>query len=88
VSACPYTADEMMTVTAARQLADGAVCFVGIGLPSAACNLARRSVPCGNIIVGDLVGERGRLVARVALSLRVPIGTEVFLSLTGRLDLS
>jgi glutaconate CoA-transferase subunit B len=36
-----YTADEMMTVTAARQLRDGAVCFVGIGLPSAACNLAR-----------------------------------------------
>ncbi|WP_323845933.1 CoA-transferase subunit beta [Microbulbifer magnicolonia] len=36
-----YTQDEMMTVTAARQLADGAVCFVGIGLPSAACNLAR-----------------------------------------------
>lgn len=32
-----------MTVTAARQLADGAVCFVGIGLPSAACNLARQS---------------------------------------------
>lgn len=30
-----------MTVTAARQLRDGAVCFVGIGLPSAACNLAR-----------------------------------------------
>jgi glutaconate CoA-transferase subunit B len=36
-----YTADEMMTVTAARQLRNGAVCFVGIGLPSAACNLAR-----------------------------------------------
>jgi glutaconate CoA-transferase subunit B len=30
-----------MTVTAARQLRNGAVCFVGIGLPSAACNLAR-----------------------------------------------
>lgn len=30
-----------MIVTAARQLRDGAVCFVGIGLPSAACNLAR-----------------------------------------------
>ena len=38
-----YSADEMMTVTAARQLRDGAVCFVGIGLPSAACNLARRT---------------------------------------------
>ncbi len=37
----PYTSDEMMTVAAARRLRDGAVCFVGIGLPSAACNLAR-----------------------------------------------
>src|SRR5689334_25412168 len=36
-----YTAEEMMTVAAARQLANGTVCFVGIGLPSAACNLAR-----------------------------------------------
>ena len=36
-----YTRDEMMTVAAARMLWDGQVCFVGIGLPSAACNLAR-----------------------------------------------
>jgi glutaconate CoA-transferase subunit B len=31
----------MMTVAAARALNDDDVCFVGIGLPSAACNLAR-----------------------------------------------
>lgn len=37
----PYTADEMMTVAAARMLRDRAVCFVGIGLPSTAANLAR-----------------------------------------------
>ena len=36
-----WTAVEMMTVSAARALADDDVCFVGIGLPSAACNLAR-----------------------------------------------
>ena len=36
-----YSREEIMTVTAARQLRNGAVCFVGIGLPSAACNLAR-----------------------------------------------
>jgi glutaconate CoA-transferase subunit B len=36
-----YTADEMMTIAAARKLRNGAVCFVGIGLPSAAANLAR-----------------------------------------------
>ncbi len=36
------TRDEIMTVAAARSLRDGARCFVGIGLPSAAANLARR----------------------------------------------
>jgi len=36
-----WTRDEMMTVAAARQLWNDCVCFVGIGLPSAACNLAR-----------------------------------------------
>ncbi len=36
------TPDEMMSVTAARALRDGQVCFVGIGLPSTAANLARR----------------------------------------------
>jgi glutaconate CoA-transferase subunit B len=38
-----YTADEMMAVEASRRLADGMVCFVGIGLPSTAANLARRT---------------------------------------------
>jgi glutaconate CoA-transferase subunit B len=38
-----YSADEMMAVEAARRLADGTVCFVGIGLPSTAANLARRT---------------------------------------------
>jgi glutaconate CoA-transferase subunit B len=36
-----YTTSEMMTVAAARMLPDRAVCFVGIGLPSTAANLAR-----------------------------------------------
>jgi glutaconate CoA-transferase, subunit B len=38
-----YTADEMMAVAAARRLRDGTVCFVGIGQPSVAANLARRT---------------------------------------------
>ncbi len=38
-----YTPDEMMTVAAARLLWNGCVCFVGIGLPSAAANLARHT---------------------------------------------
>ena len=36
-----YTATEIMTVEAARRLRSGMVCFVGIGMPSAAANLAR-----------------------------------------------
>lgn len=36
-----YSTNEMMTVAAARRLHNGAVCFVGIGLPSKAANLAR-----------------------------------------------
>jgi glutaconate CoA-transferase subunit B len=41
LAAPTYTADEMMAVAAARRLRDGSVCFVGIGLPSRAANLAR-----------------------------------------------
>ena len=36
-----YTPAEMMTAVAARELRDGEVVFVGIGLPNLACNLAR-----------------------------------------------
>jgi glutaconate CoA-transferase, subunit B len=36
-----YSSSEMMTISAARALKNSDVCFVGIGLPSMACNLAR-----------------------------------------------
>ncbi len=36
-----HTANEMMVVAAARALRNTDICFVGIGMPSAACNLAR-----------------------------------------------
>jgi glutaconate CoA-transferase subunit B len=36
-----FTPAEQMTVAASRLVDNDAVCFVGIGLPSAACNLAR-----------------------------------------------
>jgi glutaconate CoA-transferase subunit B len=55
-----WTSDEMMTVAAARALADGAVCFVGIGLPSTAANLARRT-HAPNLV---LVYESGTLGAK------------------------
>jgi glutaconate CoA-transferase subunit B len=46
-----YSRDEMMTVAAARLLWDGCVCFVGIGLPSAACNLARLTHAPGLVLI-------------------------------------
>jgi glutaconate CoA-transferase subunit B len=46
-----YTADEMMAVEAARRLGDDTVCFVGIGLPSVAANLARRTHAPGCVLV-------------------------------------
>jgi glutaconate CoA-transferase subunit B len=36
-----FTPDEMMTIAASRALSNDDVCFVGIGAPSAACNVAR-----------------------------------------------
>ncbi len=36
-----YTPTEIMTVIASRAVRNDDVCFVGIGMPSAACNLAR-----------------------------------------------
>lgn len=36
-----FTPDEMMTIAASRALTNDDVCFVGIGAPSAACNVAR-----------------------------------------------
>jgi glutaconate CoA-transferase subunit B len=56
----PWTPDEMMTVAAARLLWDGCVCFVGIGLPSAAANLARHTQAPGIV----LVYESGTIGAR------------------------
>jgi len=46
-----YTADEMMAVEAARRLQDGDVCFVGIGLPSLAANLARATHAPGCVLI-------------------------------------
>jgi glutaconate CoA-transferase, subunit B len=46
-----YTADEMMTVTAARSLRDRMTCFVGIGLPSRAANLARATHAPGLVLI-------------------------------------
>lgn len=59
-----FTADEMMSVAAARALRDGMSCFVGIGLPSTAANLARRGHAPNLVLIyesGCLGAKPGRL---------------------------
>jgi glutaconate CoA-transferase subunit B len=53
VRAGGYGADEMMTVAAARALRDGMTCFVGIGLPSVAANLARATHAPNLVLIYD-----------------------------------
>ncbi|MCA3748194.1 MAG: CoA-transferase subunit beta [Rubrobacter sp.] len=50
----------MMSIAAARELRDGILCFVGIGLPSEAANLARRTHAPGCM----LIYESGTLGAK------------------------
>jgi glutaconate CoA-transferase subunit B len=63
-----YTAEEMMTIAAARELRDGNVCFVGIGLPSTAANLARRIHAPGCVLVYES-GCIGAKPTRLPLSI-------------------
>lgn len=60
--AASYAADEMMAVAAARRLRDGTVCFVGIGLPSQAANLARatHAPHCVLIYESGAIGAKPR----------------------------
>lgn len=63
-----WTADEMMTVAAARQLQDGMTCFVGIGLPSTAANLARATHAPGLVLIYES-GTLGSRPDRLPLSI-------------------
>ncbi len=63
-----YSSDEMMTVSAARALRDGVTCFVGIGLPSAAANLARATHAPGLVLIYES-GTIGAKPDRLPLSI-------------------
>jgi glutaconate CoA-transferase subunit B len=63
-----YTRDEMMAVEAARRLGDDTVCFVGIGLPSLAANLARATHAPGCTLVYES-GTIGAKPYRLPLSI-------------------
>jgi len=58
-----FTPTEMMTVAASRALKSSDVCFVGIGMPSAACNLARLTHAPGI----TLIYESGTIATKPAI---------------------
>src|SRR3989442_3696951 len=66
-----YTPTEMMIVASARQLAGERVCFVGVGPPNMACNLARRTVAPDLELVYES-GVFGSAPARLPLSIGDP----------------
>src|SRR5437660_5243075 len=63
-----YTSDEMMTVAAARELRSGMSCFVGVGPPSVAANLARRTHARDIVLVYES-GTIGAKPTRLPLSI-------------------
>ena len=63
-----YTSDEMMTIAASRALDNGSVCFVGIGLPSTAANVARRMHAPDSVLIyesGCIGSKPDRLPASI-----------------------
>ncbi|GFE21355.1 hypothetical protein Sliba_18080 [Streptomyces nigrescens] len=63
-----WTPDELMEVNAARALAGARTCFVGIGLPSTAANLARRTVNPDLVLVYES-GTLGSKPTQLPLSI-------------------
>jgi glutaconate CoA-transferase, subunit B len=67
-TATGHTSDELMEVNAARALAGHRTCFVGIGLPSTAANLARATVNPGLVLIYES-GTIGSKPTRLPLSI-------------------
>ena len=66
-----YTRNELLICQAARQLEDGEVVFVGIGLPNLACNLARH-LHAPNLVLIYESGTVGSVPERVPVSIGDP----------------
>jgi glutaconate CoA-transferase, subunit B len=71
VSQPAFSRSEMMIVAAARELAGRRVCFVGVGLPNIAVNLAKRTVAPELELVYE-AGVFGARPARLPLSIGDP----------------
>jgi len=81
-----YTPTEMMIVASARQLAGEHVCFVGVGPPNIACNLAKRTVAPELELVYES-GVFGSAPSRLPLSIGDPTLVTRSLQVTGMFDL-
>jgi glutaconate CoA-transferase subunit B len=66
-----YSRSELMTITAAKELRDGEVVFVGVGLPNLAVNLARRTA-APNLVMIYEAGVIGASPTRLPLSIGDP----------------
>ncbi len=66
-----YSPSEMMAVVAARELRDGEVVFVGIGLPNLACNLARATHAPDLVLIYES-GAVGAVPERLPVSIGDP----------------
>lgn len=81
-----FSASEMMIVAAARELSGTRVCFVGVGLPNIAVNLAKRTVAPGLELVYE-AGVFGARPARLPLSIGDPTIVTGATAVTSMLEL-
>jgi glutaconate CoA-transferase subunit B len=81
-----FSASEMMIVAAARELAGTRVCFVGVGLPNLAVNLAKRTVAPELELVYE-AGVFGARPARLPLSIGDPTIVTGATAMTSMLEL-
>ena len=80
-----YTPAEMMTAVASRELRDGEVVFVGIGLPNLACNLAR-GTHAPNLVLIYESGAVGAVPERLPVSIGDPALVTGSLMVCGMVD--
>jgi glutaconate CoA-transferase subunit B len=85
-SARAFSRNEMMIVAAARELAGQHVCFVGVGLPNIAVNLAKRTVSPDLELVYE-AGVFGAEPARLPLSIGDPTIVTGAIAVTSMLEL-
>ncbi|MDQ4028237.1 MAG: CoA-transferase subunit beta, partial [Actinomycetota bacterium] len=81
-----FSPTEMMIVASARQLAGEHVCFVGIGPPNIACNLAKRTVAPTLELVYE-AGVFGSNPKRLPLSIGDPTLVTGSVSVTSMFEL-